>query len=199
MNMQEAFKQAAEIGTDPQLAEMVKGALVTKDSRLVLPSDVSPGLERVYAHGPRFHLVGTNWFRSRFLSGFQDKYSAFIKYSRNDWQRLVTLASVEDNETKVFLLRQLSLGMRLAEGALFPREVVAGIPRVQDFSDVYLPCFIDERFSPAASCFLAGVSDLSEYTNDQMTGFREFIFDEAKIEKIHLPQTYSPVSKWILG
>ena len=195
MSMQDAFRNARgrKESEGLGLAVTIDESLLKTESGLMIPSRRIREVGVMETFGQRFYDVGNRWFEHRF---FSHKWA--IRFIRGEWESL-KMQTVQENEARSDLLRKLALGMHLGEDGLFPLDVVWGKTVSVGFTDTYLSPFIDGRFSAATNVFLAGLSDLSDYTPDQMNGFKAFILEAIPpTDYIHLPQTFSLAGQWFL-
>ena len=199
-SLREAFYKARQRGGNPELTGIVGRALETIESGLLIPSSTRSIPEIQEAEGQAFYIYGNLWFDYRFsLRASLQGSDSIITSLKKGWPGLIATGTKEVADVRFLMIRKLFSGMHIGEGATSPSDIVSGKVVIRGFSEKYLPLFIDPRFSAATTVSFAGVSDLADYTEDQMIGFREFVLGEVVIGKIYQPRIITPVSRWLFG
>lgn len=196
--MREAFRRAVEKKPGTKIEDILKK--VDRSQYKERRAERHAGdLERM---GGRFERIGSSWLYLRLgplaMPPIQGLTSD--KKIREEWQRLQTpLVNMSKNE-RPQMISKLTDGLELSEEGLnaYYRQLVVGeildnpLGQVQEM-------FSKTRFSSASKAFFGVLSDISGYSKEQRTSFKDFMNKRKDLRgSVSLPQTFPAIAEWFV-
>ena len=181
--MKEAFKKAAKDHLGSLMSNKIEESIVRIDWN---KAEVEKG-RLIRELGDHLYELGAKWYGSRVdPHGSGGIRGAIIEDLRIEWDSLKDHVLAQRRGERMELLARLSEGMWLSEEH----------QSVGYYLMIYRITTPDDQFTSAAKLFIAGISDLSNYSEQETRELRVFVSDRVK-GQVGLPLTFNAVAEWM--